>query len=140
MITREEMEQMDITELAQLFSAYKEQLTDLKATSSGIQKEFDILRKEVLPEKMEETGFDNVKVSGVGRISLRAEIYASILADHKDEAFEWLINEGHKDLIKDTVNASTFKAFCKEQITEGVELPEELFSITPYTMATLTKS
>jgi len=140
MITREMMNEMNVTELAQLFKSYKEELDLLKASTSAVQKEFDILRKEVLPEKMEETGFDNVKVTGVGRISLRAEMYASIKADHKEQAYEWLVSEGHEDLIKPTVNASTLKAFCKEQISEGVELPDEFFSVTPFTMATLTKT
>lgn len=139
-MNREEMKEMNVKELATLFAAYKDQLADLKDTASSLQKEFDILRKEILPEKMDETGFDNVKVTGIGRISLRPELYASIVADKKAEALEWLAESGFGDIIKPTVNASTFKAFCKEQILEGTELPDELFSVTPYTMATLTKT
>lgn len=139
-MTREEMKAMDITELGELFANFKAALGDLKEKSAEIQKEFDILRKEILPEKMDEVGFDNVNITDVGRISLRAEMYASIIADKKEEGYEWLRENGHGDMIKPTVNNSTFKAFCKEQMSEGVELPDEFFSVTPYTMATLTKT
>lgn len=137
---QEEFEQMDVKRLAEIFVTYKDQLTDMKAAQSLVQAEFDTLRKIVIPAKMEEVGFDTVNISGVGRISLRAEIYASIIKDQKDEAYAWLAANGHGALIKDTVNSSSLKAFCKESMINGVELPDDIFSVTPYTMATLTKA
>ncbi len=131
---------MNMQELAERFRELQNELKESKAVSSEIQKEFDYLRKSVLPDKMEELGFDTVNITGIGRISLRAEIYASIVADQKEAAFAWLAENGHGALIKDTVNASSLKAFMKEQLGLGEVFPEEMFNCTPYTMATLTKS
>lgn len=131
---------MNMQELAEKFRELQAALKDSKAVSSEIQKEFDYLRKSILPDKMEELGFDTVNITGVGRISLRAEMYASIVAEQKEAAFAWLSENGHGALIKDTVNASSLKAFMKEQINLGEIFPEELFNCSPYTMATLTKS
>ena len=137
---REEMQELNAEQLAIHFISLKDQLADMKATTAEVQNEFDMLRKGVLPEKMEEWGFDTVNVTDVGRISLRAELYASIIKDQKEAAFAWLAENGHGALIKDTVNASSLKAFIKEQLINGEIIPEEIFSVSPYTMATITKA
>ena len=98
---------MNMQELAERFHKLQNELKESKAVSSEIQKEFDYLRKSVLPDKMEELGFDTVNITDVGRISLRAELYASIVADQKEAAFAWLAENGHGALIKDTVNRSS---------------------------------
>lgn len=139
-MNREEMMELNMNELATHFVSLKDQLKDAKEVTSGIQAEFDLLRKGVLPEKMEDFGFDSVNVAGIGRVSLRAELYASILADQKEAAFAWLSEHGHGALIKDTVNPSSLKAFIKEQMQLGEQFPEEIFSVTPYMMATITKA
>lgn len=144
MITAEEaqnisFDDLDLTDLARLFVDLRSSLEGRKKESSAIQVIFDDLRKRVLPEKMEEVGIENANLTGIGRVSLRGELYASIVADKKEEAQEWLIANGHGGMVKPTVNASTLKAFCKEQIIHGEELPETLFNVTPYTMATITK-
>ncbi len=138
-MTYEEMKQMSVKELALRFLELKGKLTEMKEAQAVVQKEFDTLRKSVLPEKMEEVEFDTVNISGVGRVSLRAEIYASIQGKHKEDAYRWLVLNGHGSLIKDTVNAGTLKAFIREQIENGEEIPSDLFMVTPYMMATLTK-
>ncbi len=139
-MNREEMMELNMNQLAAHFVSLKDQLKDMKDITSGIQKEFDMLRKGVLPEKMEEWGFDTVAVSGIGRVSLRAEMYAFILADQKEAAFAWLSEHGHGALIKDTVNAGSLKAFIKEQMQLGEVFPDEIFSVNPYMMATITKT
>lgn len=139
-MTREEMEQLTIAEMAAHFAKLRDIISDFKEQQSGFQKEFDVLRKDIIPAKLDEMGLDGAPITGIGRISLRAEVYASIVKDQKDEAYAWLAEHGHGALIKDTVNASSLKAWMKEQLANGEELPEEIFNCVPYTMATLTKN
>lgn len=131
--------QMDLESLATEFKRLQLKLKEAGDVKTGIQKQFDYLRKAALPAKMEEMGIESAKIKGVGRIGIRPELYASILADNREAAYEWLREHGHGDIINPTVNSSTFKAFCKEAMKQGEELPDELFKITPYDMATLTK-
>jgi len=133
-----EYDGMSLLQLAKEQQRLKGAIAELKAEESRLQKEFDHLRKHRIPEMMENMGIQNVKLEGVGRVSLRGEIYASIV--DKDLAYSWLQEHGHGDLIKPTVNASTLKAFLKEQMREGEVLPEEAFKSTPYMMAAITKS
>lgn len=133
-----EFDGLSLLNLAKKQQYIKEEIANLKAEESHLQKKFDHLRKHRIPEMMENMGIQNVKLEGVGRVSLRAEIYAGIV--DKDLAYAWLEEHGHGDLIKPTVNASTLKAFLKEQMREGESLPEDAFKATPYMMAAITKS
>ncbi len=103
------------------------------------QKRLDEIRLTELPEAMENAGFEKMTIADVGTVYIRADLYASIPAAVKDDAWTWLIENGHQDLISTTINGSTFKAWCKEQIKLGEQLPDNLFKVTPYTMAVLTR-
>lgn len=137
---KEEMEQMDINTIAQHFCDLRDELKICKDATSVVQKEFDLCRKIVIPDKMEDLGFDSVNIAGLGRLSLRSEMYASILADKKPQGYAWLEENGHGDLIKETVNASSLKALLKEQIALGELIPDDIFTCNPYLMATITKT
>jgi hypothetical protein len=80
-----------------------------------------------------------MNIDGVGRISLRADIYASVKSGMKETAYTWLSDVGAGDLIQDSVPPSTLKAFLKNRLKAGEDIPEDLFNVTPYQQATLTK-
>ena len=134
------VKEMSLKEQAQEFVDLRDQIAELKKVTTALQKKFDFVRKEAIPEKMENEGYDNIKLSGIGRVSLRGEIYAGVVTGKKDEANEWLREHGFDDLITEVVNASTLKAFTKEQMRNGNPLPDYLFKAEPYMMATITKS
>ena len=132
-------ENNDIVELANKLRGLKDlkeaQEADLKDTNMAIEA----ITKVLLPQKMDEQGIQNVKIDGVGRISLRGEVYASILAENRELAYDWLRNTGRASLITNTVNPSTLKACAKEWLKNGEEIPE-FIKITPATVATLTRT
>lgn len=127
-----------LAELAQAMKDVKGRYDDTKAQNSEVYKEFDFLRLVLVPNMMEEMGLSSTNVKGVGRLTIAADLHASIPAAVRDQGYDWLRQNGHEALIKETVNASTFKAFCKEQIREGEELPE-FFKVEPFDRASLTK-
>lgn len=132
-------ENNDIVELANKLRGLKDlkeaQEADLKDTNMAIEA----ITKVLLPQKMDEQGIQNVKIDGVGRIGLRGEVYASILAENRELAYDWLRSTGRASLITNTVNPSTLKACAKEWIKNGEEIPE-FIKITPVTIATLTRT
>ena len=135
----EEWEGMDLASLAKTMIQVKDELEEAKQIQAAAQKKFDALRKFVIPTKMEDMGIQSVNITGVGRLSLRAEMYAGFQPGMQDDAITWLEQHGHGDLVKETVHNSTLKAFLKEQLREGEILPDELFKQEPYMMATITK-
>ena len=135
----EALKEMSVVELAGRLRELKDlkeaQEADLKDTNMAIEAIVNVL----LPEKMDEQGIQNVKIDGVGRISLRGEVYASILAENRDVAYNWLRETGRAALITNTVNPSSLKAAAKEWLKNGEEIPE-FIKITPVTVATLTRT
>jgi hypothetical protein len=118
----------------------KEELDVAKGIKTRAQEKFDFLRLNRLPDLMDEEGISNVTIDDVGRVTLTSDVYASIPAAKRQDAYDWFKNNGHGDLIKETVNAGTFKAFAKGCIKKGEELPEHLFKITPFSRASITKT
>ena len=106
----------------------------------------DQISKELLPDAMRAAGLvgDNGKGSftlGDGtKIHLRTNLYASYVKAKQVAFFAWLIENGHKDLIKETVNANTLKAFVREQREEGNDIPQDLVTVHDEVVAVAVKS
>lgn len=117
----------------------KQNIDSLAEEQSGLQRQYDAIRLKDLPDLMQDEGYKNLSVTGVGRVALRVDVYASIPASSKDEAYAWLIANGHEGMVAPYVQPGTLKAWCRGMLRDGVELPPELFKVVPFTMATITK-
>jgi hypothetical protein len=111
-------------------------LSEMKTETT---KRYDFLRLSVLPAAMDEAGLTSVTVTGVGRVSLVSDAYVSVPVVNIPEFHDWLRDSGSGALIKETVHASTLKAFVKGLIKEGKEFPAELIKVTPFTRAQITR-
>ena len=118
---------MDMVDIGRTMIQAREELDLATALKSRCEKRYDAL-KRLLPKKMEDQGVEKFTVDGRG-IRVQIEVYASIPADHRDMAYEWLRKHGLGDVISNTVNGSTLKAMVKEQISIGHHLPEDLFKV-----------
>lgn len=105
-----------------------------------INKEFDFLRITKIPAVMEEDGVERINVTGIGRVSLTADMHVSVKADQKAAFFEWLRDNGRGDLLQENVNPSTLKATVKGMFKKGEEIPDTLLNVSPFTRASITKS
>lgn len=115
---------------------YANELADtLKKT---IGKVYDWSRMKLVPLAMESAGVDLLRVDGVGRVSLTADINLKVL--NKDKQYTWLEEIGAPDIITETVNASTLKALIRRRMKAGEEVPDDIFSVTAFTRASITKS
>lgn len=130
---------MELKTLVEEFSRLKSEKDLLEEQLTVINKRIEILSRQDIPNAMDEAGIQNVNYEGIGRISLRGDVFASISADNKEAAYEWLEATGRGSLVKPTVNSSTLKAAIKAWILDGEQIPEDLFKVTPYTQATLTR-
>jgi hypothetical protein len=75
------------------------------------------------------------------RVGLSSRLFASIPQGKRDQAYQWLRENGLGDLITATVNAGTLSAAAKELMEEkNTELPKELFTVAyvPNTSVTAT--
>ena len=130
---------LTLKDLAKKYVEIKEKLNDAKNKKTVLQKEFDHIRLNLIPDIMDEEDIKNVTYDEIGTLILTSDIYASIPADQRDNAYTWLKENKHGGLIKDAINAQTLKAFLKGQIKKGIELPVKFFKITPFTRASIKK-
>jgi hypothetical protein len=117
----------------------QEQKDALEADLSAINKELDTIRTKKIPELMESMELRNVTIEGIGRVQLAADIYASTREGKKDAAMQWLRDLGYENMIQETYNSSSLKALLRRMLAEGVDIPDDIFNVTPFTRASIVK-
>ncbi len=130
---------MPLVELVHEMSDIRKKKDSLEDALKEINEEFDFLRITKIPTVMRDDGVDRLSVSGVGRVSITADLHVSIKADQKEAFYEWLRDNGREDLISETVNPSTLKATVKKMFQSGEIVPEELLNVSPFERASITK-
>lgn len=130
---------MDAKALAAEQVSLRDQIEALEETTKELRRVYNYIRTNALPSRMETEGLELFRAPGIGRVSLRAELWAGIRSDVKNMAYQWMRDNGHGDIIVPYIHPSTFKAFAKDCLKQGIELPEDLFRIDPYTIAVITK-
>lgn len=143
----------DLAELVEEMRVVKANVDGLEEMLKGAKGKLDELRKRRIPEKMHELGL--IRPDGRGsfthasgaRVHLRVETYASVRRTddagqatdlHERALWQWLRESGHGDIIRETVNPMTLKAFCKERLEDGEPLPPGV-NVYQETVAVLTQ-
>jgi hypothetical protein len=119
------------------------------------------LSEQTIPNLMQSCGLAMIKLEDGSSVEVRPFYAAKIPVSRIDEAFNWLRDNGHGDLIKNNVTLTfgrsedaiakqlvdelqlkghnvkqaekvepmTLKAFVKEQIQKGKNVPSDLFGV-----------
>lgn len=127
-------------ELALAMYTIKSEIDELGAAKTKLQKQFDILRHGIVPEKLEDEGMQNITIKGIGRLGASPMLQVSVPAGNREKLEEWMYDNDFGELVKGTINSSTLKAWVKEQMEKGAEIPEDLITVRAFMMATLTKT
>jgi hypothetical protein len=127
-----------IINMARNMRELQAQKESLEEELKGVNKQLDDLRLRQIPEAMAEADIRTLTIEGIGRVQLAMDVYATI--KDKELGYEWLSEHGYDGLIQPYVQPSTLKAAVKEALKAGQQFPEELFSINPFTRASITKA
>ena len=135
-------------------SALEEKLKQLKNTETT-------LSEQTIPNLMQKAGVSLIKLKDGSSVEVKPFYAARIPSSKVEEAFGWLRQNGHGDLIKNNVMVTfqrkqdneakslvadlrekghnvkqaekvepmTLKAFVKEQIQDGKNVPADLFGV-----------
>jgi len=126
-----------LTDLIKEMDKVRSQLDGLDLLWKPLQKRYDELRLNDIPAEMAEEDVRSI-TGDFGRCTLQSDLHVS--APDKIALHSWLESTGNGSLIIPTVNAQTLKAFCKEQMTNGADLPETVLKVTPFSRAIIYKS
>ena len=105
-----------------------------------INKSFDEVRLKQIPELMESLQLRTATFDGLGRVQLASDIYASTREGQKAAAMQWLRDTGYEGMISETYNASSLKALFRRMLGDGIDIPDEMFSVTPFIRASIVKA
>lgn len=126
---------MDLIAAINKMKELKTELDEIDEYRKALQAEYDKYRLHEIPNMMAEND-DLRSITGeFGRCTLTSDL--SVKVKDKIELHKWLEDSGNGSLIVPTVNAQTLKAFVKEQLQRGEQLPEEILVISPFVRAVL---
>lgn len=104
-----------------------------------------IVIEDLIPDLMAQLGITEIKTEDGSSLSVSKQFFAKIPKEKEKEAFSWLKDHGFSSLIKTKVIESTgvhhqtLKAFVKEQMEMGNEVPQELFGVFVKQVTKITK-
>ena len=129
----------DLPEVLKTFKRLRDANERLEASRKKFNTFLDFFSRNIIPDMMQEQGVKTISLDDIGyRFTVSVKMNAS-MAD-KAAGMEWLRNEGHGDLIQETVNASSLSAFAKSYIEEtGKDLPADLFKLSSLRYTSVTK-
>ena len=85
----------------------------------------------ILPDLFFNASTDRVVTLNGYTVSKADDISVSIPKDNRDQAYQWLADNGYEDIITTTVNSSTLKATVKAIESQNRPLPpDDIFNIT----------
>jgi len=115
-----------LTEMVKQLRTLKDEKEQLAAREKEINKSIRSLTEQQIPEYMDDNEIEKVSVEGVGTVFLQTKVYANVKAENKEAFYEWLRETGNEALIKEYVFPATLNAFAKEQLGNGVALPDAI--------------
>jgi|TARA_R110002020_G_scaffold475838_1_gene713066 hypothetical protein len=114
-----------VAEVAKNIQAKEVQIADLESQLKDLKKEHLKLTDEDLPQMLAEIGMSEFKLDDGSSVTVKQTYGASIRVDNREEAYEWLRQKGHDDIIKNTIacqfgrgeddQASAFHAFASKE-------------------------
>ena len=99
----------------------------IEATEEELKKLKDVettLSEQTIPNLMQKAGVELIKLEGGVSVEVKPFYSARIPASKSEEAFQWLRDNGHGDLIKNQVSLE----FGMKQDNEAKSIVEELKS------------
>jgi|TARA_R100001510_G_scaffold51967_1_gene52289 hypothetical protein len=93
----------DISEVANTYLKVESEITHLENATKNKKKELQQINDRIV-ELMEKRGVKEIKLLNGDAVSFKEFYKGSITKDNEAEAFKWLEDNGHGDLIKNIVS------------------------------------
>ncbi len=93
-----------VADLAKEAIAIEDDIKDLETTLAEKKEALRKLTDERIPDVLREIGMAQFKMTDGSIIDVKPFYSASIPADRRGEAYEWLRSHGYEDIIKNTVS------------------------------------
>lgn len=132
-------EYSNITEAAQRFRALRDDKDALEESIKEVNRELSFLQDRYFPKILEDREIEKVSFDGVGTIYTKQEIFVSMVAGEKgDEApfYDWA-RENEPTIITPYIHPARLKAWAKERLEMGLNVPDNMLKATLFPRAIL---
>ena len=168
-VTNDEL--ANVSSLAQKQINLTNEVSQIEDMLKAKKEQLRLVQEQELPDALSEVGLTQIVLSSGEKISLSEFYSAHISKANQQQAYQWLIENGHDGIIKNevslkfnrgesqivdetvlalksrglspevkqSIHPSTLKAFVKEQLTTGNDIPTEPFGIYIGTKANIKK-
>lgn len=151
----------ELGELADAQLTLERQIDEAEKYVKKVKEQLQNIQCVAIPNLLDSMGVKEVKLANGMKLTVKEDVKASIRSGHIEQAVAWLEEHNIGDIVKNefkvkfgrgedtaalsqfceqhgynaeqkqSVHPMTMKATVKEQMANGVEFPEELFSIFP---------
>lgn len=129
----------DLVPLAVWYEAAKAEHERLDKLAKRMYHVKNQLEKSILPKAMDNCDLDSFRSPELGRSYFRQTKMSGTFLD-KEKGYQWLRDNGHGDIITETVNAGTLSSFLSNLINEeGIEPPDDIVKVSTYDTTTSRK-
>jgi len=134
-----------LSEQALKLKAMEKDLADKEDEIKKLKKDIDVISGEVIPTMMQEMNLSSLKLADGSSIEVKPVYGASIPPAKKEEAFNWLRNNGLGDLIKNEITVSfgrneDNKAMAYATLAQGQGYqPTQKLKVEPMTLKALVR-
>ena len=125
--------------------AMEDQLKIMEEALKNKKKEIDRISGEVIPTMLSEMGLSQLKLADGSAVDVKPFYSASISAQNKDKAYQWLRNNGLGDIIKNEISVSfgrneDNKAASYAELAKGQGFqPTQKMKVEPMTLKALVR-
>ena len=138
----ESIKDKSIADIIRLFKEKREELDRITDEKSYCQKQYDFLRMNLIPDKMDDEGKSTITAEYEDgeriRVTLTSDIFVYITVKNQRKVINWLLNIVEGNLVEDVINETKLKTLIKERMKEGKRIPEDIIKVTPITKTSLT--
>ena len=159
-----ELDQDTVGSISKKCNEYKsllQEIEDKDKEISELKKKAKEYEERTIPDMMQEAGVQKLELADGTKVEVKPFYAVKIPESRNDEAFSWLRDNGHGDMIKNILTANidkgkdnqvgalielcekldfsyaqkqkvepmTLKAFVKEQVEKGKEVPFDMFGV-----------
>lgn len=115
----------ELTAAAQMLVSAQDAVAEADLALKAAKEKERVLKEETLPGMMQELGVTKMGLTDGNEITVAQEVYASVPADRKEQAWGWLEANNFGGLIKTEVQV----AFGKGELEDARKLLDDLASI-----------
>jgi len=150
-----------LSDKSKILENLMDSISDVEENLGKLKAKYREISEVEIPSMLSELGLSEITLANGNKISTSTYYSARISEDKREEAFQWLGDNGFGDIIKNTVSVSfgreednsakelaeelegngfstaqkkwvepmTLKAFIREQVEKGSDLPLETFNV-----------